>query len=344
MDRAIRAYSGIRRGLRRLAVGTAILRRAMAGPAVVLLAMVVPLSAVQAQEAGGSAPLAAPLPAMRHVDAELARMTIEKPERLTFLLPEDFPPFSYRDRNGALAGLAVAVGKALCSEAKVTCAFRVRPYSALAAALEAGEGDVALSGLRPVPAHFARFDFTRPYLKALGRFAVRRKAAIVAASGLALAGRRVGVVKGTVHDAWLTAALPRARIHRLHDLKTALAALKAGKVDALFGDWLQLAFWTQGAEAAGCCRLLPGWFGGRTFAYNHHAMAVKRGRRTLRDFLDKVLDEMQANGRLEKLIRRHLPVRPAVMAPRAEKAAGPDRQTADRRAADRQGRTATAGE
>ena len=322
MDTAFRAYPGIRRFMQAFPAVWSALCIALAGLAFGVMAAA-PFVPAQAQEAGGVASLAAPLPAMRHVDAELARMTVEKPKQITFLLPEDFPPFSYRDRNGALAGLAVAVGKALCSEAKVACAFRVRPFGQLAAALEAGEGDVVLAGLRPVPRHFARFDFTRPYLKALGRFAVRREAAIALPTGLALAGRRVGVVKGTVHDAWLTAALPRARIHRLHDLKAAQGALKAGKVDALFGDWLQLAFWVRGAAAEGCCRLLPGWFGGRMFGYNHHAMAVKRGRRALRDFLDKVLDEMQANGRLEKLIRRHLPVRPALMAPRAEKAGAP---------------------
>ncbi len=316
MGMAFRTHSDIRHGGRALCGVVGRLAFILAG----LAAATSSVPATRAQAAQDAAAPGVSLPAMRHVDAELARMTIEKPKRLTFLLPEDFPPFGYRDRNGALAGLAVAVGKALCSEAKVTCTFRVRPFARLAAALEAGEGDVALAGLRPVPAHFRRFDFTRPYLKALGRFAVRREAAIALPTGLALAGRRVGVVKGTVHDAWLTTALPRARIHRLHDLPSALAALKAGKVDALFGDWLQLAFWVRGATAEGCCRLLPGWFGGRMFGYNHHAMAVKRGQRALRDFLDKVLDEMQANGHLERLIRRHLPVRPALMAPRADKA------------------------
>lgn len=249
-------------------------------------------------------------------------MAIKKPVSLTFLLPDDYPPFSYRDRNGALAGLAVAVGKALCSEARVHCRFVVRPFAQLSLALEAGEGDVVLSGLRPVPRHFARFDFTRPYLKALGRFTVRRKAAIAVPSGSALTGRRVGVVKNTVHDRWLIRNLPAARIHRLHDFAAAADALRTGKVDALFGDWLQLAFWIRGRNAGGCCRMLPGWFPDRVFGYNHHAMAVRRGRRDLMNFLDKVLDEMQANGRLARIIRRHLPVKAAVPSPARAAAAG----------------------
>ncbi len=259
------------------------------------------------------------IPPMRHVDATLEDQAPRTIRGIAFIVSDDYPPFSFRDRHGALRGHAIAVARAICGEARIECRFVVRPFDQLASALEKGEGDAVLAGLRPAPRWFARFDFTRPYLKALGRFAVRRDAAITRIDGATLTSRRIAVVKGTVHDSWLSQALPQARIHRVASFSAAAALLKSGKVDLLFGDWLPLSYWVAGSASQGCCRLLPGWVPARVFAYNHQAIAIKRGNDELRTFLDKTLDDMQKDGRLRRVIARTLPVLAPVIPPQEHK-------------------------
>ncbi len=260
------------------------------------------------------------LPLFRHIDASLAKNPGHKPEHIRFLLADDAPPFVFRNRNGALTGYAVAVAQALCRRARVRCSFVVRPFDGLREELLSSRGDVIISGLRPLPDAWERMDFTRPYYKALGRFAVSRKARLEHADYESLAGRRVAAVRGSLHALWLRRNLGGARLMLLKDFRSAARALKEGKADALFADWLQLAFWTLGSDAQGCCRLLPEEFADRMFAWNHLSMAVRARDRQLRDFLDRYLDRLQEDGELRILARQFLPLMPQA-APRADKPA-----------------------
>ena len=248
------------------------------------------------------------LPLFRQLDASLQKVRPPAGGQIRFLVADDFPPFAYRNRNGALTGYAVAVAQAVCRRARVRCQFIVRQQEALTDALRQGQGDVIISGVRPLAANWRKLDFTRPYFMALGRFAVRRDAKLAAASREALTGRRIAVAKGSVHALWLARHMDNARLLLARDFTEAAEHLRQGRVDAVFADWLQLAFWLQGEQAQGCCRALPQLFASRMFAYNHLGMAVPAGRQDLRDFLDRQLDRLQEDGELRILARQFLPL------------------------------------
>lgn len=256
------------------------------------------------------------VPVFRHLDATLAKAIRLRVESLRMLVPENLPPFAFRNRRGALTGYAVAVAQAVCRRGRVRCRFVARPAEELAKALQSGQGDVIVAGPRPLPESWRSLDFTRPYFRALGRFAVRRDAKIRQVDFATLTGRRIAVVRGTVHALWLQRHLAKARISPQPDFAQAAAALKTGRADILFADWMQLAFWLPGKAAEGCCRPLTGIINDRLFAFNHLSMAVRGGRRGLRDFLDRQLDLLQEDGELRILARRFLPLSVSVPASR----------------------------
>ena len=257
---------------------------------------------------GMSAPVGEPVPIFRHLDASLAKVPRPQLESLRLLVPDDLPPFAFRNRRGALTGYAVAVAQAVCRRARIDCRFVARSAALLPAMLANGQGDVIVAGPRPLPRAWRDMDFTRPYFRALARFAVRRDAKIGKVEFTALTGRRIAVVKGSLHAEWLRRHLAGARISPHPDFIQAAAALKEGRADVLFADWLQLVFWLPGKAADGCCRALEGIINDRSFAYNNLSMAVRAGRRDLRDFLDRQLDLLQEDGELRILARRYLPL------------------------------------
>jgi len=223
---------------------------------------------------------------------------------------EDFAPYSFRSRTGSPAGISVEIAIAACEQARLACTVEVRPYAEILPAIERGEADVAVTGPRLDEKSLAAARMTRPYFRIMGRFAVAGTSTLDTASAGNLAGRRIGVVKDTVHARWLTTYYASSRITSFDDLAAAGAALKAGDVDALFGDNLQVIYWVAGEAAANCCRLLGGAYSDFDYFSRNLAFLARRDRPELAQALDYGLDKAQAVGATAKILRTYVPLDP----------------------------------
>lgn len=222
----------------------------------------------------------------------------------------DFAPYSFLSRTGSPAGLSVEIAIAACERARLACTVEVRPFAEILGALAQGEADVAVTGPRLDEATLGAARMTRPYFRIMGRFAVANTSTLDTAGAGALSGRRIAVVKDTVHARWLAAYYDSARITPFDDLSAAGAALKAGEVDAVFGDNLQVIYWVAGEAAAACCRLLDGAFSDFDYFSRNLAFLVRRDRPELAQAFDYGLDQAQAAGATGKIIRTYVPLDP----------------------------------
>jgi polar amino acid transport system substrate-binding protein len=252
-----------------------------------------------------------PVPQFRHIDPTRSEPSVRDIALVRFVADDSFPPFSYRDGDGALTGLNVAVADAICRELKLKCEFVVKPWEEAVAAVEKGEADAMLSGLKMSPATLERFDFTAPFLRTVGRFAVRIQNQMPAPDVKSLAGKRIGVIAGSAHEAWVKAYYPRSLLKSYQTEEQAGEGLRTGAVDALFGDAYRLIFWVHGQGARHCCRLLPGAFVEPGYFSGGISIAVRRGNRRLLDALDYGLDRLQTSGEFARIYRKFFPEPPA---------------------------------
>ncbi|MFN4143819.1 transporter substrate-binding domain-containing protein [Aestuariivirga sp.] len=220
----------------------------------------------------------------------------------------DFAPLSFLSNAGAPAGLAVELAIAACEQARLRCTVEARPFAEIMPALERGEGDVAISGPRLDEATLGAARMTRPYFRTMARFAVANANRLQAADPRALAGRRIGVAKDTVHARWLEAYYGNSRIEAFGSLGEAGEALKTGEVDAVFGDNLQVIYWVMGSAAGSCCRLLDGAFSDFDHFSRNLAFLVRNDRPELRAAFDYGLDQAQASGATARIIRTYVPL------------------------------------
>jgi polar amino acid transport system substrate-binding protein len=241
---------------------------------------------------------------------EQARPALPEQLAVKLIADEDFAPYSFRSRTGSPAGISVEIAIAACEQARLACTVEVRPYAEILPALERGEVDVAVTGPRLDANTLAASRMTRPYFRIMGRFAVPNTSTLDTASVSNLAGRRIGVVKDTVHARWLTAYYASTRITPFDDLAAAGAALKGGQVDALFGDNLQVIYWVAGEAASGCCRLLGGAYSDFDYFSRNLAFLARRDKPELAQALDYGLDKAQAAGSTAKILRTYLPLDP----------------------------------
>ena len=249
-------------------------------------------------------------PPLFRTTEEQARPALPEQLAVKLIADEDFAPYSFRSRTGSPAGISVEIAIAACEQARLACTVEVRPYAEILPALERGEVDVAVTGPRLDADTLAASRMTRPYFRIMGRFAVPNTSTLDTASVSNIAGRRIGVVKDTVHARWLTAYYASTRITPFDDLAAAGAALKAGEVDALFGDNVQVIYWVAGEAASGCCRLLGGAYSDFDYFSRNLAFLARRDKPELAQALDYGLDKAQAAGSTAKILRTYLPLDP----------------------------------
>src|SRR5438034_637110 len=95
--------------------------------------------------------------------------------------------------------------------------FRFRPTQAALAgalvdAITSNRGDAIIASLAVTPQLRTRLDFTDPYYRAPARFVSRREAVMTEVRPEYLEGKKVGVIAGTSHEAYLKAMFTDAEI------------------------------------------------------------------------------------------------------------------------------------
>jgi polar amino acid transport system substrate-binding protein len=250
------------------------------------------------------------VPLFRQVVPDAPKPDLRNLGPVRFLANGDFAPFSYLDASGALAGFSVELADAVCRELRLACEFAVRPWGEIAEAMGRGEGDAVIAGIKMTPENAENLDFTRPYYRPMARFAVHAQFKLKEPYTRALAGKRIGVMAGSAHEAWLKEMFAHSNIRPFTTQSEALEALRTGAVDALFDDAARLMFWLAGPGARGCCRLVEGAYVDENRFSPAMTIAVKRGNQQLLEALDYGLDRLQENGVYAAIFRRHFPMSP----------------------------------
>lgn len=229
--------------------------------------------------------------------------------RIRFVTTVDFPPFSFLDQTGHLAGFHIDLARAICDQLDVLprCQIQALPWGELEGALVTGQAEALISGLAITAESRNNFRFTRPYLALPARFALKKDASLRGDSAMALTGQRVGVLGGTAHEAMLRDWFAELKPVTFSRPEWMFEALKAGNVDAVFGDGLQLSFWLSSQSAEACCRFLDGPYFSQAHFGEGLAIAVRPRNTPLNEAFDHALSALNRNGRFTELYLRWFP-------------------------------------
>lgn len=229
------------------------------------------------------------------------------PTTIRFLASDDFPPFSFRDGSGRLTGFNIDLARAICEELDSSCSLRIVSFDALVPALVREDGDAIIAGLAISPANARTLLFSDPYLRLPARFAVLR-GNVQSVLPEDLAGKRISVEAGTVHEDFLRRHFADAEIKTYSTATEARTALGTEEVDVHFGDGLSLSFWLNGRVSGDCCEFAGGpWL---EPGYFDHALTVafRRDDTVRQAAVNYALSRLQAKGVYSELYLRYFPV------------------------------------
>ena len=229
-------------------------------------------------------------------------------DKLRFITDSDYPPFHYFDEMGALTGFNVDLAKAICEALEVECDVQPVDWDDLFASLDRGEADAAIASIRVSEEALAKADFTERYYATPARFIAKKDSELKDVRPETVTDKKIGVAKGTGHEAYLNTFFKAAAITPFDTADEAQGALKDGKVDLVFGDGIGLTFWINGVTSDGCCEFRGGPYLDAKFFGEGVGIAVKKDNRKLAEILNYGLEQVHASGRFEELFLRYFPM------------------------------------
>jgi polar amino acid transport system substrate-binding protein len=244
-----------------------------------------------------------------------ARRRPERPDLsrlngIRFLTEVDYPPFNYAGPDGNPAGFNVDLARMICEEIRVQCTIQMRRFDTLLNSLGSNQGDAVIASIAATPENRKRVDFSDPYYRTPARFVAKRETPIEDVWPEKLEGRKVAVVAGTAHEAYLRALFTEVEVKPYATAEIAREALRRGEADLLFGDGIALAFWLNGTDSANCCVFRGGPFMESRYFGEGIGIAVRRGNDLLRQALNWALFRLWEQGKFTDLWLRYFPISP----------------------------------
>ena len=238
---------------------------------------------------------------------------VDRPETssirvIRFVTEDDYPPFGFALPDGSLSGFNVDLARALCEELRVQCTVQARRWDTMFETIEQSRADAAIASIAMTPANRARVDFTAPYYKTPARFVARAAVALPDASPEALAGKTVGVVARSAHEAYLRAFFPRVTVRPYDNALALRSALKRNEVEIAFGDGVAFALWLNGTDASGCCAFRGGPYTESRFFGEGVGIALRRDNLAVKRALDYALKRVAERGVYADLYLKYFPV------------------------------------
>jgi polar amino acid transport system substrate-binding protein len=282
-------------------------------PAAIIVAVAVIMSASAprlAAQDGVTLPIGSAVPGFWDPRRRPERPDLSRIQSIRFLTELDYPPFNYAGADGNPTGFNIDLARQLCDEIKVSCTIQARRFDLLMDALDENRGDAVIASIAITPAARRRAEFTDPYYRTPARFVARADSAIGNVLPELVEGKKIAVVAGTAHEAFLKEMFTAAEVRSYANAESAREALRNNDVDLLFGDGISLAFWLNGSDSGACCAFRGGPFMESRFFGEGVGIAVKRGNDLLRQALNWALFRQWEKGGFADLWLRYFPVSP----------------------------------
>ncbi len=244
-------------------------------------------------------------PKRRPEKPDLSRVNV-----IRFITEIDYPPFNFAGPDGNPQGFNVDLARLICDELKLPCTIQMRRFETMVSTLNSNQADAAIASIAVTPEMRLKVDFTEPYYRTPARFVAQRNSAIDEPLPEKLEGRKVAVVAGTAHEAYLKTLFTEAELRPYPDASRARAALKNGEVDLLFADSISLAFWLNGTDSENCCSFRGGPFMDSRYFGEGIAIGVRRGNDTIRLALNWAMFRVWEQGKFTDLWLRYFPISP----------------------------------
>ena len=148
----------------------------------------------------------------------------------------DAKPYTFTGADGQFTGFDVELFRDVARRIGITdVEFTGQDFSAILPGVSNGQFDAGVAAIGITAARKQTVDFSHGYLAGYLTVITTKDSGIANAGGLA--GRRLGVVQGSLQEAYAVKHFPQAQLVRFPDNNAAVSALTRKSIDAHFLDY-----------------------------------------------------------------------------------------------------------
>ena len=223
-----------------------------------------------------------------------------KSEKLIVGTEAGFAPYEYMKGN-EVVGIDMDIAKAIADEMGKELEIKNMDFDGALAAVQSGKVDFVAAGVSISPEREEAMDFSNEYVNSTEVIVVNKENPAVTPAGEELAGsdldgKVVAVQQGNIADIWVSNkdnCNPK-EVKRYTKFAQAAEDLKNGKIDCIVMDQYPAE---ELVAANDTLTTLDG-----TLFEDKYAIAVKKGNKELLDEINKVIDKLVEEGKIEEFI------------------------------------------
>ena len=211
-----------------------------------------------------------------------------------------YPPFSYTEASGDVAGFDIDIANALCAEMGNDCTMLKTDWDGIIPALLEGKCDAIIASMSITPDRMEVIDFSAKYY--------HTPAAFIGAEGMTMEAMEAGVVgvqRGTIHQDFMEGEFPGAELRLYGSQDEAYLDLVAGRVEAVMADSVAMDDGFLKTEAGdgfsffGEAYAIPAYHG------DGAGIGVRKGEEELRDGFSAAITSIRESGAYAEINARY---------------------------------------
>lgn len=218
-----------------------------------------------------------------------------------------YPPFSAKEADGTLVGFDIEMAKALCAELQRECVLVEQDWDGMIPALKARKFDAIVASMSITEERKTQIDFSQKYYQTPARI-VAAKDSGIEATAESLAGKRLGIQRGTTHQCFAEKVFPDALIVLYPTQEEVFRDLTLGRLDAQLSNGLNASqsflSTDEGAKF--------GFVGGDQTDIDCYGegvgVAVRQGEEDLRDAFSAAILALRENGTYAQINDAYFPI------------------------------------
>lgn len=217
-----------------------------------------------------------------------------------------YAPFEYKNPQGEIVGFDVDVANAICEKMQTKCEWIDQPFDSLIPGLQARKFDIIHAGITRSEARERVIAFSEN-LYAIPTQLIAKKGSGILPTVESLKGKRVGVLQGSVQEAYARKAWGKegVTIVSYQDQEQNYGDLPANRLDAILAEKPNAIAGFLTKDAGKDYEFVGEAIDNDPLVQNHIAMGMRKADKQLKADVDQAIMQLRKEGVIEKLAEKY---------------------------------------